>query len=249
MAGIPYSEIFLNFYTRYLGDTQVIDGVYTVDTTDPEWQIGIQHYNTAVRRWGNIDGVLWDELWTQLSSASDGTKTYTSGTYSYACPTNMNFPGGTVTLSSTTNPLFMIPVVDSQDVQALSNNAPYAYFTGNQHTGYFLNLNTGSGDSQFNGYTINYPYYAKPTYLAVTETGTTVCQMRDPEFAINTMLSLRYQESRNFPAQQIADRDATQSLANMEVRNAMGSPGPGNGWYVTAFGPGFGSTPSGGFFS
>lgn len=240
MAGVTFADIYTNFLVRYLGDSQ------TLDITDPEWQIAIQHYNTAVRRWDNIDGVLWDELWAQLSAASDGAKTYTSGTTTYAGPTNMQSVGGTVTLGGSSNPTFQVPVIDSSDVQAMSSNTPYAYWTGNPHSGYTLNLNLGQNDSQFNGYTINYPYYMKPTYLATTETGTTVCQMRDPEFAINTLLSLRYQESRNFPAQQIADRDATQSLADMEVRNAMGSPH--NAWTVADYGAGWGDNPPTSFF-
>lgn len=239
MAGVDFTEIYTNFLTRYLGDSQ------TVDITDPEWQIAIQHYNTAVRRWDNVDGVLWDELWTQLSAASDGVKTYTSGTYAYVAPTNMQSVGGTVTLGGTSTPRYQVPVIDSMDVQAMANQTPYAYWTGNPHSGFTLNLNLGSADTQFNGYTINYPYYMKPTYLTTSETGATVCQMRDPEFAINTLLSLRYQESRNFPAQQIADRDATQSLANMEVRNAMGSPY--NTWKYEDLGAGWGDNPPQGF--
>lgn len=250
MAGITFSDIYLNYLTRYLGDTQVsTTGVFSLDTTDPEYSIAIQHYNTAVRRWDNVDGVLWDELWTQLSASTQVSptlvRTYTSGTYAYAAPTDMNFPGGTITLGGTSNPMFQVPVIDSMDVQAMANTSPYAYFTGDQHSGYTLNLSLGSSDTQFNGYTINYPYYKKPTYLATTETGTTVCQMRDAEFAINTMLSIRFLESRNYPAQQVADRDATAALANMEVRNAMGSPH--NAWTVTDYGPGWGGYSTGGF--
>lgn len=248
---VQFSEIYNNFLTRYLGDNQLVStaGVLTVDTTDPEWQIAIQHYNTAVRRWENIDGVLWDELWTRLQLSTQSSpalvKTYTSGTTVYAAPTDMSFPGGTVTLGGSANPSFMVPIVDSQDVQALSTSSPYAYWTGDRHNGYFLNINVGSSDSQFNGYSIDYPYYKKATYLALTETGSTVFQMRDPEFVINTMLSLRYQESRNFPAQQIADRDATQALASMEVRNAMGEPH--NAWNTNDYGSGWGNNPSSSF--
>jgi hypothetical protein len=235
---MTFQDVYTGFYTRYLGDQLV-----TFDIADPEYAIAIQHYNTAVRRWENVDGVLWDELWTTLQASTQSSpvlvKTYTSGTTTYAAPTDMSEPGGYITLGGPTSPTFRIPIVDSQDIQALSNSAPYAYYTGDRHNGYTLHINTGSSDAQYNGYAIDYPYYKKATYLTTAEIGTTVVQMRDPEFAISTMLSLRFGESRNYPSQQVADRDAAQSLASMEVRNAMGTPH--NTWTVADYGPGWGT--------
>jgi hypothetical protein len=248
MAGMTFSEVFANYYTRYRGDSDV------PGTTDPEWAIAIQLYNTAVRRWEHVDGVKWNELWTNTTAFPSGAAlTFTAGKYAagtgYTCPTIMAEPGGYITLTGGGNAQFNVPIVSPEDVQVQNPQGPFAYFTGNRHTGYTLFINVGGADSAYNSYTISYPYYAKANYLLTTEDGTSIIQCPDPEFLIDTMVAQRFLESRNFPAYQVFDRDATQALANLEVRNSAGTPH--NAWQIndTGAGWGLGSGQNGSFFS
>jgi hypothetical protein len=251
MAGMTFSEVFANYYTRYRGDSDI------PTVTDPEWAIAVQLYNTAVRRWEHIDGVLWNELFSDTAHTGTGaTLIFSGGLYpstGYACPTAMASPGGTVSLRGTGNASFDVPVVSPEDVQVMNLQGPYAYFVGNRHSGFTLYINVGGADSAYNGYTIFYPFYLKAGLISTTADPTTVqastvVQCSDPEFIIDTMVAERFLESRNFPAYQIFNQQATQALANLEVRNSMGMPH--NAWKVNDYGAGWGNqNGTGSFFS
>src|SRR3954470_341404 len=108
---------------QYRGDSQI------PASSDPEWAIAVQYANTAIRRWANVDVEYWDVLWGTLQTAATGTKIYTTGTSTYAAPTNMKLPGGFVRLTGpTTTGFFQIPLISPNDIQIQAQAGSYAYF-------------------------------------------------------------------------------------------------------------------------
>lgn len=219
---------------QFRGDSQI------PDHTDPEWAIAANYGNTAIRRASNVDGEVWDWLWTTATTEGFG-ETY-QGTSpnpsitTYICPDNMKMPGGFVTL---TDPLskavVTIKVLAQRNVQYQSGSAPYAYFTGNQNTGFTLNLNY-SGASNF-GWAIDFPMYKKPTYYdtslnattgLINEDGTTETEVPDASFIINYMLAFRFRSTSNYNSYQTAKADAEEALKGMQIKNGIGING--NTW-------------------
>jgi hypothetical protein len=90
---MQFSDIFAAYYIEFRGDSDV-----PTDTTDPEWIIGMAYCNQAINRWKQVDGVLWNELWTTRNTADDGDDTVEVGTLEYETPEDFVMPGGYVRL-------------------------------------------------------------------------------------------------------------------------------------------------------
>lgn len=167
-------------------EQDVINNVYYLLEQDSTlWEVDSDEYLTArgmlnigIGRWENYDDTRWKELFSTLDAAADGTKTLTSGTYSYACPTNMKFPSSYVRIqdSAGQNTFFtVLPVTEIAKHITTSEN--FCYFTGNDADGYNLNFNPNL--TLTTGDTIKYEYYKKAT---LTDNEADVIEMKDPYF-------------------------------------------------------------------
>lgn len=239
---MDFQSIFEEYYTQYRGDSQI------PDITDPEWAIAVRYGNGAIRRWANVDTEEWEQLWT-TASVEGFTETYkgnsaTPVTFTYDCPDTMKRPGGFITLTDPVSGSYArINVIKQTDVQWQASSAPYAYFTGDENTGFFMTLNF-TGNSNY-GWVIDFPIYKKPTYFdassngdgagGVNEDGTTISECPDSNYIINYILAWRFRSSRNFPAYQTAKADAEEGLKNMQQKNGIGVDG--NMWNMSTNSP------------
>lgn len=233
---MTFEELFGIFYTKYRGEES------PPTSTDPEWEIAVRNYNDALMRMAHFDDTKWEFLYgtlqgsAQVSPALD--RTLTTGDTTHTAPTDMAEPGGFMTFIDSNSNRINYQVVQPYEVQAMSQNSQFGYFTGDRNTGFVLNLNVAPTATE-NGYGLDYTYYKKPTLLDPdTEAGTSVIAGGDPAFYYNHMLAQRFLDSRNFPAYQIAKRDAEEALKGMKLKNNSGTHY--NQWSMQDTGAGFG---------
>lgn len=196
----------------------LLNTLYELDDTAPtsgdeDYTVWTGLFNTAINLWETEEGMLWKELFVKLADASDGTKTTTTGNYSYSCPTNFKFPAsGYVWLGSNTNKT-PVKVIDISEVHLYENNTEYwCYFVlGNTPTLNF-NPNMLMPSSQ----TINYNYYKYATKLT---TGTDKFEMSDPMAAVYYALGVLKQEEGDASGLQVF----AQKLDAMKTKNTMGT--------------------------
>lgn len=230
---MQFKDIFAEYYTLFRGDSDI------PTTTDTEWSIAVRYGNTAIRRFENVDGEMWNFLWT--TAAKEGNSYSYSNTSSVpvittiTCPDNMKMPGGWIKFTDpVSKAFFMIDVIQPYEVQLKSGNDPYAYFTGDENNGFTLNISLAGNSYQ--GYIIDFPYYKKPTYFdatvnatdGVNEDGTTVTECPDANYIINYILAYRLRSTRNYPSYQTAKNDAETALEGMQIKNRIGQDG--NEW-------------------
>lgn len=207
----------------YQGDTDVptsSEEAYTVRTALLEM---------AIRTWDGEEGILWRELWKQLSDASDGTKTTVASTTTYNCPSDMRrFLGGYVRTTDSAGTHTFYPVVEQHKAELfLNEDEELCWFTGS-YTGsaggfvlHFLEAPTA-------GLTINYPYYKVPTYPS---SASDVIEMSDPLFAIEMALAKLHELDGEGDRATLALAKATSRLKAMKINNAM------PGWYQDNYAP------------
>jgi len=204
-----------------LTENNIIDAVYALyETDDTGWGATSSEYlstrvflNAGLNDWAMRQ--TWRDLWSTLTAASDGTKTITAATYSYACPTNFSMPNSWVrTISGTTNTFWQVIPTEMQAKHA-SDTSNFCYFTGSVADGFTLNFNARK--TLVTGDTINYEYYKTPTLYTAT---TTKSEIPDPYYLVYYALArmlkndgedFSYEETK---AQEIMDR--------MEVNNIQG---------------------------
>jgi len=204
-----------------LTETQIITAIYQLyETDDTGWSSSSSEYlsargflNAGLQDWAMR--TTWRDLWSTLTSAADGTKTITAGTYSYVTPTNFNAPNSWVrTTSGTTNTFWrVIPV----DVIAKYSSADdnYCYFTGSQADGFNLNFN--SRKTLVTGDTINYEYYKNPTLYTTTATKS---EIPDPYYLVYYALArLIKNDGEDFSYE---EGKAREIMDRMEVNNIQG---------------------------
>lgn len=233
---MTFEELFALMYTKFRGEET------PPDTTDPEWKIAVRNYNDALMRMANFDDTKWNFLYTTLQDQAQvgglPIKVLTTGTLTYAAPTNMAEPGGHITFIDTNLNRTNYPLVQPHERQALSQQTSFAYFTGDQNSGFVLHLNRAPSTTE-NGYGLDYTYYRKPTRLnADTETGSSIIEGGDPSFYYLHMVAQRFLDSRNFGAYQVALRDSEEALKGMKLKNNSGSWY--SAWGVQDTGPGWG---------
>ncbi len=238
---MDYDAIFAEYYPLYRGQATV------PASTDREYQLGIKLANNAIRRWDRADGTLWNELYTtaQTETGQNTDLSVDTTVTNYSGPDNMRKCGSVVRLTdpSDSTRFVKLRVVSNGDIYAKSDNIPYAYFVGGANAGWVLYL-VGNITS-YNGWDIDYGYYKKPTLI---EDGSTITEVSDPNFIIQSMLQSRFVNSRNGFAYNDAKEEATKALSNMVIENISGSPG--NAWNLleTDQTPGFGTTSNTNFF-
>ena len=209
---MTFDDIFEAYYNLYRAEGT------TPDNTDDEYTIALRLANEALSRWANFDGTYWNQLYTTLIAAEDGSKTIVTGQTIYECPSDMREPGGMIKLISGTDTVKSIRVVQPHETQFENPEADYCYFTGSPATGFTLNFNVAP-TVELNGYEINYIYYKNPTQYT---TGTDISEIPDPYFLVHRMLAMRFRASRN-PYYQSALRDSEDALRIMQVDNNSGS--------------------------
>lgn len=244
---MQFTDIFSEYYGLFRGDNAI------PTSTDPEWALAVYAGNKAIRRWANVDAEKWDVLWTK-ATAQGFNKTWTGTSASptvanFTPPDNMEEPGGFIQFTDPVSASYIqLNVVKLNDIQFQNSSTPYAYFTGGPQQGWTLTISF-SGSSN-NGWTIDFPMYAQPTYFNATlltdgsgnvqEDGTTITEVPDSSFLIQSMLGSRLFETRN-PFFQQAYKDAEVALEGMQLKNGTGTPG--NPWNLNdnnktgAFGP------------
>lgn len=176
-------------------ESEIIDQIYSAYETDnTTWSSTSAEYLTARRlckaailRWEYLEGTRWNELYSILTDASDGTKTTTNGTSSYGCPTNMHYPpqpDSYVRLVDSGGGKTFLTVVSLSKVEQLGSSTDhFCYFTGNPKDGFTLKINPNI--SLTTGNTINYEYWKNATYFTTT---TSTTEMSNPFFIVHYVL-------------------------------------------------------------
>lgn len=241
--------MFEEYYTEFRGTNDV------PTSSDPEWTIAVRLANGVLRRFVNVEGEMWDFLWTTASQ--EGYKfTYNNTNVNptittFTCPANMKMPGGWLRFTDpVSGSYFRVDVIPVYLVQTRDSNVPFAYFTGDENNGFTLNLSMG-GNMNI-GWTIDFPYYKQPTYFdasrnatgGVNETGNTITECPNANFIISGMLAKRFKSTRNYPSYQIASKDSETALQDMQIKNRIGVDGHPWNSLDTSSGA-FGSVPSG----
>lgn len=191
-----------------------INTLYNGSSTAPasgeeDYVVWTDLLNTAVNIWENEEGVLWKQLFIQLSSSSDGDKT-TDGTTSYTLPALFKFPNSSFVWVGSGTSKQPYRVINIEDKQLYENdNSRWCYFTPTTlEFNPNLTMNTGS--------TISYNFYKFATALS---TGSSTFDMADPMFAVYYALSELKKEEGDTSSLSIAN----QKLEAMKTLNEMGA--------------------------
>ena len=120
------------------------------------------------------------------------------------------------------------------------------WFEGGANTGYVMHVGSQLAND-LTGTTFDYRYYKSATLPSITtDPSATYIEMSDSNFAVQYMLSARFQNTRNGFGYKTAKFEADTALANMKIENNSGVYGNSEeeladgGWGVPASG-GFGS--------
>ena len=206
-------------HTLYQGDTD------TPASTEDDWSVRLNLLKVAISVWDNEEGVLWAELWCQLSDAADGDKTVVAATVDYDCPSDFRFPGGYVRTTDSNGNHTYWPVVKAPKSELFKNeDVTLCWFTGNKNTGFDLHF----GKQPTAGHTINYPYYKEPFEPSAAAH---VIEMSDPYFAIYHSLAKLHELDGEGDRATLAMAQAEMRMRNMRVRNVMPS------WYAESYVP------------
>ena len=174
MAALSEKQIINNAY--YL--LEKASELWTAGTSD-EYLTARGLANIAINRWEMYDSTKWKELFSTLTAASDGIKTITAGTYTYACPTNFRYPSSYVRIVDSGGSSSFWQVINPAMISYYANSSQrVVWFTGNVKTGFTLNINSYN-ITLTTGHTINYEYYKQATLFADT---TDTTEMADPYF-------------------------------------------------------------------
>lgn len=206
------SDLFTAYYTQYRNEATI------PDSTDDEFTIFLRLANEAINRWANYDNTYWRELFSTLS-LSDETVQVVTGTTDYDAPDDFREAGGFISIKdSSGNTVRTYAVKEPNEVQFLTDNSQYAYFSGDASNGYTLHLNP-SPDAAINGMDIDYTYYKLPTLFT---TGSDTTEMSEPYFIVHRALWARFRGSRN-PYSNEAKADAEDVLKTMQMDNNSGN--------------------------
>lgn len=213
-----------------LTENDILDIVYALkegdddgwETDSDEYLAGRRYCNSAIFRWEQYDNTVWNELWTTLTDAADGTKTITAGTYNYSCPTNMKHPSSWVRTYDGVTSVFW-KVVNPRELGENANNNTdrFCYFTGSVKDGFTLNFNPNI--TLNTGDTINYEYYRQATTFTAT---TSTTEMSNPYFIVYSVLGQFIKLDGEDNLQEL--QNAEEALENMRVANEIGLYGVPN---------------------
>ena len=218
---MTFTEIFAEYYTLYRGQATNIP-VYG----DPEFTIGVNLANNAIRKWDRVDGMLWSELVSQASDQSltvfpAVANTISNTTVTYAAPTNMRKPPKEVWVYNNGN-YQKINVVEARYMSGLSKLANQAAFLGDPNSGYTMHITQPMADN-YHGWNIDYIYWKKPTLFSTdVDPAAEQPEMSDPNFIIQDALASRAATVRNGFVFNTARSEAKAALVNMKIENESG---------------------------
>lgn len=158
---------------------------------DDEWNTRLNLIYQSIGKWERANS-NWAELWTSYthgSTVSAGTTTYT-----LSLLTDLNKLGGWLTL--TLDGVDSLVAVVSPEQSQTYVNARVCWFTGNNKTGWTLNLGwTPATNDGTVGATISFPYYK---YAFKPELTTDEVEMSDPNFIVYDVAATKsLMESKN----------------------------------------------------
>lgn len=203
-------------HSLYAGDTN------TPTSSDSEYTVRLELIKAAINAWESETGILWNEMFTTLADAADGTKTVAASTLAYDAPTDFKFLAGYVeTISasdSTQRTKWRVIKPEEASVHQggsiIGLDAGYAYVTGNDSDGYKINFSS----QPTAGGTIDYPYYKNAT---TPTTGSDVIEMSDPYFCVYFVLSKLHEQDGEGDRATFAMSQAESKLSSMKTSNAM----------------------------
>lgn len=204
-----------------LTEADIIDQIYSAyeldDTTwsetDSEYQTARRLCNAAIMRWEYLEGIRWNELFTTLTAASTGTKTVTSGVFTYACPDDMRIPPSADDYVQINSEYFLVvPLAKVQ--QLVNSDSKFVYFTGNLKSGFTLNINPRL--TLTTGHTITYNYYKKATLFTATTSST---EIGNPMFIVHDVLSKFFRNDGQLTESQNELQIAENLLQEMKAEN------------------------------
>jgi hypothetical protein len=180
---------------------------------DDEYTLRTELLSDVIDSWNGEEGILWNELFVQLSTSATGDKTILAATTSYDCPTDFSFLGGVVELTngSTTT---RVDVIKPQDAGLYTTSDQKCYITGNANTGFQINFTF----QPTVGDTINYPYYKTP--LKPSSAGD-IIEMSDPTFAVQSVLQILLEHAGAGDRANLALAKASAKLQSMRTKNIM----------------------------
>lgn len=231
-------EIHDEYYAQFRGQGDSLPSF-----GNREFTLGLYLLRSAIKKWERADGQLWRELITSLSKAkaADNTIVNTLGSATVAAPSNMRKPPAWVFFTHSDGRVTRHKPVEPQD-GATTN----VWFEGGANTGYTMHVGEQIAPALL-GTTFDYRYYKKATMPSITvDPSATQIEMSDPNFAVQYMLSARFQNTRNGFGYKTAKFEADTALANMKIENNSGVYGNSEmeladgGWGVPQ-GGGFGS--------
>ena len=169
---------------------------------DEDYTVWKNLINVAIDLWEHEEGILWKDLFVQLTNATGGEKTTVAGQHAYDVPTDFKFlNSGYVWVDDTP-----FPVIRIEDLQLYDQNTTnWCYFT-KTHLNFNQNLTITAGG------TIKYNYYKNATAVS---TGTDTFEMSDPMFVVYYTVAQLTKEEGNAESLSMA----SQKLEAMKVRN------------------------------
>lgn len=193
--------------------------------TDDDYLVRRTLANEAIARWNNVEGTLWNELWTPSAAAPGAVLTVASNTTIYPLPSDFVYLGGYVRLiDSNGNPMYFKKV--KQYIQDLhdADTPGFVYVTGSHNGGYNLNFFPGLNNTFPSpgdvGKTIRYEYYKTPNYFG---SPTDVADMADPWYIVHYVLSVLHAQDSNYDQSDKEWMIAEGLLKGMQTKNMMGS--------------------------
>lgn len=179
------------------------------------------YLNDSIQAWGDKaheDNIRWRELFTNLSSASTGTKTTTNGTSAYAAPSDFVEISSFVKVTDTDGNSVYHTFIPNDQVMAnlkVDSTEKVFWVTYNATNAvYTINL---SPTPTVTGNTIEYSYYKTPATLTNT---TDVIHVAKPYFCVYHALAVLYEEERQDLAQLYSDK-AVSLMNAMIIDNEM----------------------------
>lgn len=200
-------------HSMYEGDTN------TPGATDDDYLTRRKYINMGIGFWENWRGTRWNELYTTLTAASDGTKTTTASMTQASCPTDLVDTLGfvqIVTASNNADNYIQINQDESQVYIRAGSGTKLYYLTGTPGS-YKINFNPAIASS---GLTIDYPYYKRATLITATS-DTPVPS--DHMFLVHYVLHWLYKEENPGMSREHFDI-ATNMLNSMKLQNDMEKP-------------------------
>jgi hypothetical protein len=212
-------QLLQQIHREYEGDTDYLE------FEDEETQLRVEYVKDSIREWVNRFPE-YREIFADLTSAADGTKTTSAGVTSYNCPTNFVRPSNVVKVGSKYLDYIALELIGLKNQE----NSAAEWFTITGRPGaYKVRINPAPTGSE----TIEYDYWKTITMPSTT---TDTVEISRPMFCVYYTLWKIYKEDD--PEQE----EKYKNLMNEEERleRVALAKNPGSANTVKVQGSGFG---------